>query len=263
MRTQRIAPRLARRTALAVTLLAAVCLLVAASARAAERIVESRTKTARTAPKAFGLDSYTVTKISAVGFYPSAGQYTYSTTGSLGRIGPNNQLLDFYVPLDVPAGVVIDYVGFNTITDTPFALGVALYNRTKDGVLTTITTFSSTVHGWDTEFNAAPIGYLWYGFSGNALILHVQQANVPTPQAFGWVEVWWRRLVSPPPPAATFADVPLNHPLSLYIEALAASHITGGCGNGNFCPDAPLTRGQMAVFLAKALGLHWPGDVSF
>ena len=24
------------------------------------------------------------------------------------------------------------------------------------------------------------------------------------------------------------------------------------------CPDAPLTRGQMAVFLAKALGLQWP-----
>jgi hypothetical protein len=35
--------------------------------------------------------------------------------------------------------------------------------------------------------------------------------------------------------------------------------VTGGCGNGNYCPDAPLTRGQMAVFLAKALGLHWPG----
>ena len=23
-------------------------------------------------------------------------------------------------------------------------------------------------------------------------------------------------------------------------------------------PDAPLTRGQMAVFLAAAFGLHWP-----
>jgi hypothetical protein len=30
-----------------------------------------------------------------------------------------------------------------------------------------------------------------------------------------------------------------------------------GCGGGNFCPDAAVTRGQMAVFLAKALGLHW------
>jgi hypothetical protein len=37
-----------------------------------------------------------------------------------------------------------------------------------------------------------------------------------------------------------------------------ASGITAGCGGGNYCPDAP-TRRQMAIFLAKALGLHW-GD---
>jgi hypothetical protein len=52
--------------------------------------------------------------------------------------------------------------------------------------------------------------------------------------------------------------VPTNHPFFQFVEALAASGITAGCGNGNFCPDAPLTRGQMAVFLSKALGLHWP-----
>ncbi len=46
-------------------------------------------------------------------------------------------------------------------------------------------------------------------------------------------------------------------PFFQFIEALAESGITAGCGNGNFCPDAALTRGQMAVFLAKALGLHW------
>jgi len=42
------------------------------------------------------------------------------------------------------------------------------------------------------------------------------------------------------------------------IEALFASVITGGCGGGNDCPDPPVTRAQMTVFLAKALGLHWP-----
>ena len=63
--------------------------------------------------------------------------------------------------------------------------------------------------------------------------------------------------VSPAPGAATFNDVPTNHPFFQYIEALSASGITGGCGAGNYCPDAPLTRGQMAVFLAKALGLYW------
>ena len=42
-----------------------------------------------------------------------------------------------------------------------------------------------------------------------------------------------------------------------HIEALASSGITVGCGAGVFCPDATLTRRQMAVFLAKALGLDW------
>jgi hypothetical protein len=64
--------------------------------------------------------------------------------------------------------------------------------------------------------------------------------------------------VSPAPPFASFNDVPTSHPFFQYIEALYKSGITGGCGSGNYCPDAPLTRGQMAVFLSKALGLQWP-----
>ncbi|MGV7224827.1 MAG: S-layer homology domain-containing protein [Nitrospinales bacterium] len=44
------------------------------------------------------------------------------------------------------------------------------------------------------------------------------------------------------------------------INALSASGITNGCNaaGDEFCPDDNLTRGQMAVFLAEALGLYWP-----
>jgi S-layer homology domain len=70
--------------------------------------------------------------------------------------------------------------------------------------------------------------------------------------------VVWHRQVSPAPAAATFADVPTSHPFFQFVEALSRSGITAGCGGDDFCPDAPLTRGQMAVFLAKALGLQWP-----
>jgi hypothetical protein len=52
--------------------------------------------------------------------------------------------------------------------------------------------------------------------------------------------------------------VPVGHPQLQFVEALVAAGITAGCGGGNFCPDAPVTRGQMAVFLAAALGLHFP-----
>ena len=72
------------------------------------------------------------------------------------------------------------------------------------------------------------------------------------------VRLLFTRQVSPAPAVATFGDVPTDHGFFQFIEALADSNITAGCGSGNFCPDTPLTRGQMAVFLAKALGLHWP-----
>jgi S-layer homology domain len=71
------------------------------------------------------------------------------------------------------------------------------------------------------------------------------------------MRVYYKLQVSPPPGTATFVDVPTTHLFFQYIEALAAAGITSGCGGGNFCPDAAVTRGQMAVFLAKALGLHW------
>ncbi len=70
--------------------------------------------------------------------------------------------------------------------------------------------------------------------------------------------VQWKRQVSPAPATASFADVPTSHPFFQFVEALVKSGVTGGCGGGNYCPDAPLTRGQMAAFLAKALGLQWP-----
>jgi hypothetical protein len=39
-----------------------------------------------------------------------------------------------------------------------------------------------------------------------------------------------------------------------YIEKFSTLGITAGCGGSNFCPNDPVTRAQMAVFLTKALG---------
>ncbi len=72
------------------------------------------------------------------------------------------------------------------------------------------------------------------------------------------MQLSWIRQVSPAPATATFGDVPTSHAFFQFVEALVKSGVTGGCGAGNYCPDAPLTRGQMAVFLSKALGLQWP-----
>lgn len=39
------------------------------------------------------------------------------------------------------------------------------------------------------------------------------------------------------------------------INRMTAAGIAGGCGERRFCPDATVTRGQMASFLARALEL--------
>ena len=62
---------------------------------------------------------------------------------------------------------------------------------------------------------------------------------------------------TPPAPVGTFADVPATHPQAAWIEELARQGITGGCATTPrlYCPDAPVTRAQMAVFLARTFGL--------
>ncbi len=47
------------------------------------------------------------------------------------------------------------------------------------------------------------------------------------------------------------------------INRLAASGVTNGCGAGIYCPEDPVTRGEMASFLARALGLGDPGRDAF
>jgi len=60
---------------------------------------------------------------------------------------------------------------------------------------------------------------------------------------------------SPPAPGGVFNDVDLSHWAVAWIEQLAAEGITAGCGGGNYCPDATVTRDQMAVFLVRTFGL--------
>jgi len=49
-----------------------------------------------------------------------------------------------------------------------------------------------------------------------------------------------------------FGDVPTDYWAAAFIKQLAAEGITLGCGGGNYCPEAPVTRAQMAVFLLRS-----------
>jgi hypothetical protein len=52
-----------------------------------------------------------------------------------------------------------------------------------------------------------------------------------------------------------FDDVEPDDFAAAWIKELAGEGITAGCGGGNYCPDQPVTRAQMAVFLVKTFEL--------
>jgi len=106
-------------------------------------------------------------------------------------------------------------------------------------------------------YSAAPFVVVVDNLS-STYVLNVQPTQATGSASFRTVRLFYRSSISYPPANPTFTDVPTTHAFYRYIEALVASGATAGCGGGNYCPDAAVTRGQMAVFLARSLGLFWP-----
>ena len=210
-------------------------------------------------PKEFGITDDTITVISAVSFTPKqvvGNDYFCAISPSFGLSCDPNFDVHFYAPLNLPAGVVIDRIGFNSLSDTDGVLGVELWSRNSGAGLNSLAAFSVPAHGWGTDYDDVSISL---GNHVNAeLVLDVENASNPHLQFFAWVEIWWHRTVSPPPATADFTDVPPSNQFFRFVEALYHAGITAGYGDGRFGVNDPLTRGQMAVFLSTALGLHWP-----
>jgi hypothetical protein len=164
-------------------------------------------------------------------------------------------------PVHLPSGVIIDYVEIsdciNTGGDIFLGLWSADYGSGSPGSGTNIT-FVNTIPGCGVD-GSYSLGYSYTSNQGNPLwLLMLWGSTYDGTTKFNDVTVGYHRMVTPAPGSPTFNDVPISDPGFQYIEALVSSGVTAGCGGGNYCPDNPLTRRQMAVFLSKAFGLHWP-----
>jgi S-layer family protein len=164
----------------------------------------------------------------------------------------------FEAPVLLPTGAIIDHTELEACdTNASFNLTSILF-VCNAGTCTTgypVTTTGLVGCGRRASATATTV------VQNNAFTYTMQVCNGATTSmlAFKGVRVFYRLQVSPAPAVATFPnDVPTTNPFFRFVEALAASGITGGCGAGSYCPDAAVTRGQMAVFLATALGLHFP-----
>jgi hypothetical protein len=218
-------------------------------------------------PKTYGTSQDSIYHVPITEFVPLDSAWEtrdYFFPGALARYSPGCPGVCLYAVPRLPGGALltgIEAYFCNTNPDHNNLLGVQLYSSWYDGTNETYlgaAVYSNSSNGCG-EFEIADLTPLNYTVDdyNNQLILKARIDLDDGEQAISGVNLFYRLQVSPPPLTPDFGDVPTSSPQFAFIEALYASGITAGCGGGNFCPDSPLTRGQMAVFLAKALGLQW------
>jgi hypothetical protein len=215
----------------------------------------------------FGLTATTWQKITAPEFDPDTSG-TYTSTWN----PPSNYYYGRYVTggfphvvasPHLPTGAHVTSIRFEycDTNGTGQHMDMNLYDCDQTGCNSTpVYAFNSS------SFVVCSASYTAYGFIdytvdnlNRQLLIDVTFGATDATNQLASVSLGYQLQVSPAPGSATFLDVPLSDPAFQYIEALVASGVTAGCGGGNYCPDNPVTRRQMAVFLAKALGLNWPG----
>jgi S-layer homology domain len=162
-------------------------------------------------------------------------------------------------PLSLPAGALVTALEIDGCDQSPTGSFTLLLRRSgkfeSDSSALVATIFTGT--GCMAFPAILPVPHT-IDNANNAYFVQLDITVGGSQIRFQAVRVFYTLQVSPAPAVATFpSDVPVGHPFFQFVEALAQAGITAGCGLGAFCPDSPVTRGQMAVFLSKALGLHF------
>lgn len=208
----------------------------------------------------FGTSSDSTVSVFSYAFQSYESGATYMETGNAYRWFTTGTTKLFIAEVSIPSGVTITRLGFNYCDSNPGGdWFVVLYDSFGDNGFATIATIGPTDRIGCGYVYTPTLAYEFDANQGHLLSIYAFQPNITDGSVnFRGAEVAYRRKVSPAPATATFADVPVGAPQHRFVEALVAAGITAGCGGGNYCPNNPVTRGQMAVFLAAALGLHFP-----
>jgi hypothetical protein len=227
-------------------------------------------------PETYGTAEASFYNVDAYEMVPDSSDVTYGTIGGRLRYQSNDV---GYAPgfalqsaLHLPAGALITYIELDYYDNSAFgqvrvSLGVCDHAGmdcvaqfgTCDGTATVCSDVAAAP-GYGSAVADLTAAGLQVDNLNYRYVLYTGNTTTDGSTAISKVIVGYKLQVSPAPAIATFNDVPTSHPFFQYVEALAASGITAGCQANPplYCPDASLTRGQMAVFLSKALGLFFP-----
>jgi hypothetical protein len=124
--------------------------------------------------------------------------------------------------------------GSGTVTSTPSGINCgttcsAIYSSGPSVTLTATPASGSTFTGWSGACENASGTCVIAMFAAETVTAHYIIKDIPT-----------------------FRDVSNTSVYETYIEAIYNNGITTGCGNGDYCPSAQVTRDEMAAFLVRA-----------
>lgn len=210
-------------------------------------------------PESWGTSQDSVAVIHASQIMPSTSAVTF--VNSITGVFETSSTGDWWGEVYVPSGALVKGIEMEAC-DTD-AAGAILFGMARQvspgGAGANVTTVGTTGATPGCSFFFVPVTTPFTMDNFNtSLYIFVNYGSTSSTNRVILFRVNYRLQVSPAPATATFPnDVPTTHPLFRFVEAMAAAGITGGCGAGAYCPDSPLTRGQMAVFFSTALGLHF------
>ncbi len=161
----------------------------------------------------------------------------YTTSGELRTI--NTQTGASFLVGAFPGGAEVDAFAIASggsssvpwITVTPMQGSVPAKSAGVNGQLNVVSTF-------------VPDGIVPADFG--LYMAQIKSSN-NTPAALPSIPVYFTK---------AYWDVPRGYWADAFIHAVAGARITRGCGNGNYCPDDPITRANMAQIMVRAF--HGP-----
>ena len=251
---------------------AAVGVLVATAAFAGDQHKPSSSQSGPVLPQASGgsPNTYGASEIaayySAAAFIPRDSSIAYFENAGdkvITAAGGSSHGLDFAGHISLPAGAVIDSVDI-FVCDTDVTNEMTAFLTRYDTVAGHFTDVASGLTSGSPgcgPITLTPSSTETVDNNSNAYNVIVRFGAATASLSLRGARVHYHLQVSPAPAVATFTDVPLSDSAFQFIEAFNGASITVGCqapaDPPAFCPDGFVTRRQMAVFFAKALGLHF------
>jgi uncharacterized repeat protein (TIGR03803 family) len=220
---------------------------------------------------------YGTTQIGS-GLFGFGTTYTIDFTQTIADIVPDSGPAAGGTPITIDGTGFLSganvFIGVNRATGVLVSGGVQIHATTPIGDPGTIVNVKVTLpdttvilanDGWFYDFLDLPTGALFHddvrtlvangvtagcgggNYCPNSPVLRKQMAVFVLKAKYG-------STYQPPPAVGVFTDVPTSDPFAPWIEALYHLGVVGGCGPGPaYCPNDPVLRQQMPVFLLKTL----------